>query len=172
MSKKNKRNKVEKVKSYSSDSEEITKMLKILAGLIIVLGVFYLLFSFASGEFSSKKKSDEPVEIQDIEILAGNAFSRSNEEYYVLMYNFEAADSIAYNNIYNMYANYKTDSKMYVVDLNKKFNTPYVVEDRSLVNVSNVDSLKVVNGTLIKVSKGKGVSYNIGIEEIEKTLFG
>ena len=71
-----------------------------------------------------------------------------------------------------MYANYKTDSKMYVVDLNKKFNTPYVVEDRSLVNVSNVDSLKVVNGTLIKVSKGKGVSYNIGIEEIEKTLFG
>ncbi len=171
MSKKNKRNKVEKVKSYSSDSEEITKMIKILVGLVVVLGVFYLIFAVASGEFSKGKKNDTPVEIQDVEILAGNIFSRSNEEYYVLMYDFDATDSITYNNIYNMYVNYNTNSKMYIVDLSKKFNTPYLVEDRSLVNISSIDNLKVVNGTLIKVSKGKGISYNIGKEDIEKTLF-
>ncbi len=167
-----KKNKVNKVKSYSSDSEEVTKMIKILVGLIVVLGLFYIVFSFATGEFSFGSKEKEPVEIQDVEILAGTTFNKSGSEYYVLMYDFDANDSLVYANIYSMYSSYFGNAgKMYLVDLSKKFNTPYLVEDRSLVKVTDIDNLKVVNGTLIKVSNGKGVSYSIGAEEIEKTLF-
>ena len=74
--------------------------------------------------------------------------------------------------LYNIYSSSNsTGVRMYLVDLSKKFNTPYVVEDRSLVKVTDVDNLKVVNGTLIKVSNGKGISYSVGSDEIEKTLF-
>ncbi len=172
MSKKNKIKKIDKVKSYSSDSDEMTSMLKILGFVVLILGLFYLVFAIATGEISfGKKKTVYKEEIQNVEILAGNIFSRSDSEYYVLMYDFDANDSISYENLHSLFQSYYGTSKLYLVDLGNKFNSSYVVEDRSMVNVSSVDTLKVVNGTLIKIESGKAVSYHVGVEEIKKVLF-
>ena len=172
MSKKNKMKKMDKVKSYSSDSDEMASMLKILGLVVLTLGLFYLVFAIATGEISfGKKKTVYKEEIQNVEILAGNVFSRSDSEYYVLMYDFDASDSISYENVYNLFQSYYGTSKLYLVDLGNKFNSSYVVEDSNLVNVSSVDVLKVVNGTLIKIEDGKAVSHHVGLEEIKKNLF-
>ena len=161
-----------KVKSYSSDSDEMMSLFKVLGVVVVVLVLFYFVFAIASGEISfGKKKIVIQEDIQNVEILAGTTFNKSQETYYVLMYDFNADDSISYENLYNIFqSNYKT-SKLYLVDLSKKFNSDYVVEDRSLVNISSIESLKVVNGILIKVENGKGVSYSIGVDEIKKALF-
>jgi hypothetical protein len=167
-----KKNKVKKVSNYSSDSEEMYRMLKVLAIVVIALVAFYFIFAISRGEISfGNKDEDKEVEIQNKEILAGNIFSKSESEYYVLMYDFSKNDSITYNNIYDLYNNYNGANKIYLVDLSRQFNSGYVVEDKSKVNVSSIDSLKVVNGTLIKVKEGKGVSYSVGIDDIKKTLF-
>ena len=171
MSNKKKNKKIEKVNRYSSDSEEAYKMIKVLAGVVVVLVVFYLVFAIATGEISFGKKETKSVEIQNVEILAGTTFSRSDEEYYVLMYDFAAADSIVYSNLYSMYSSYYGESKIYLVDLSKKFNSQYIAENESQVKVTDINSLKVVNGTLVKVSNGVGVSYSIGEEKIKNTLF-
>ena len=161
-----------KVKSYSSDSDEMMSLFKVLGVVVVVLVLFYFVFAIASGEISfGKKKIVIQEDIQNVEILAGTTFNKSQETYYVLMYDFNADDSISYENLYNIFQNNYRTNKLYLVDLSKKFNSEYVVDDRNLINISSVDLLKVVNGTLIKVENGKGVSYSVGIDEIKKTLF-
>lgn len=164
------KNKVKKVNSYSSDSDEMMRMVKMLGIVLLILGAFYLIFAIGSGEisFGSKKKE---VEIQNVEILAGNSFGRSDSSYYVLFFDFDLDDSFKYSDIYSIYKNNYGGTPMYVVDLSKKFNSKYVVEDSSLVDISSIDSLKVVNGTLIKVEDGQGVSKAIGEDQIKRDLF-
>lgn len=165
-----KKNKEKKVKSYSSDSDEMMRMLKVLAVVVCALAAFYFIFAIATGEISfGKKETKKNDEIQNVEILAGTTFTRSDSEYYVLMYDFSASDSSLYANIYDLNQNL-TGVKMYLVDLNKKFNSSYVTEDKSKVNTTDIKSLKVVNGTLIKVSDGKAVSHAVGIDEIKNLL--
>ncbi len=170
MSKKNKLKKYDKVKSYSSDSDEMMRMLKVLGVVVLCLAAFYLVFAISTGEISfGKKDTKVNDEIQNIEILAGTTFSRIDSEYYVLMYDFSKGDSSIYSNIYDISGNVSS-TKMYLVDLGKKFNSSYITDDKSKVNISDINNLKVVNGTMIKVQDGKGVSYSIGIDDIKKEL--
>lgn len=164
------KNKINKVKSYSSDSDEMMRMIKMLGFVVLVLGVFYFWFAILNGEisFGSKKKD---TEIQNVEILAGETFNRKDEKYYVLMYNFDNdKTSSTYSNVYSIYYQNGGSEKIYVVDLNKNFNSAYITDNNSKVNISSVDTLKVVDGTLIKVENGKGTLKIIGEEQIKKEL--
>ena len=165
-----KKDKYKKVNSYSSDSDEMTRMLKFLGAVVLILGAFYLIFAIASGEisFGSKKKN---VEIQNTEILAGNIFTREDSSYYVLMYDFDADDSTIYSNLYSIYKSSYNELKVYLVDLSSKFNSKYLVEDLNSVDVSSIENLKVVNGTLIKIEDGKATAKAIGRDEIKNMLF-
>lgn len=165
-----KKDKYKNVSNYSSDSDEMMRMLKFLGIVVLILGSFYLIFAIASGEisFGSKKKS---TKIQNIEILAGNTFTRSDSSYYVLMYDFDADDSVNYSNLYSIYKSSYNELKVYLVDLSRKFNSKYVVEDKNSVDVSSIDNLKVVNGTLIKIEDGKATAKAIGYDEIKAMFF-
>ena len=168
-----KKKKVEKIKSYSSDSDEMMRMLKVLGGVVLSLVVFYLVFAIAKGEISFGKKDEiTPIEIQNVEIIAGNAFARNEEEYYVMMYNFDNSDSIKYANLYELYSQQNSGTKLYLVDLSKKFSDKYITENESEVNIESINTLKVVDGTLIKVFNGTGASSAIGYENIKKELLG
>lgn len=164
------KNKVNKVKSYSSDSDEMMRMLKMIGFVVLVLGVFYLWFAIISGEISFGSKEKE-VEIQNVEILAGETFNRVDETYYVMMYNFDDKENAPkYSSIYSVYYANGGSEKIYVVDLSKKFNTGYITDSNSKVNITSIENLKVVDGTLIKVENGKGTLKVIGEEQIKKTL--
>lgn len=161
-----------KTKTYSSDSDEMMRMLKMLGTVVLILGIFYIWFAIISGEisFGSKKKD---VEIQNVEILAGETFNKEKEDstYYVLMYEFEKEETASiYSNIYSVYYQAGGQDKIYVVDLSKKFNSNYLTDNSNNVNISSIDNLKVVDGTLIKVENGKGVSKAIGEEQIKSVL--
>lgn len=165
-----KRNKINKVSSYSSDSDEMMRMVKILGILVGIFLVFYLVFAYFNGEFSSKD-TKEQQEIQNVEIIAGTTFSRSDSEYYVLFYDFDGDMASKYSTLYSIYTNNVGRYKIFLVDLSNKFNANYITDDVKNVNINSVESLKVVDGTLIKVENNNGASYKTGFDAIEKELF-
>ena len=57
-----------------------------------------------------------------------------------------------------------------VVDLSKKFNSSYIVEDRNIVNVNSMETLKVTDPMLLMVKDGVCTKVAIGLDEIEKEL--
>lgn len=164
MSKKN------KVTSYSSDSEEMIRMMKVLGAVLLIFAAFYFVFAVMNGEISFGKKKKADVEIQNVEIIAGETFNRPDSSYYVLMYDFDDDTSVKAASFYQLYSA-TGSTKMYVVDLGKKFSSKYLTENESEINVTDINSLKVKTPILIKVEGGKGVSFAYGIENIEKTLF-
>ena len=165
-----KNNKIKKVNSYSSDSDEMIRMLKVLGTVVVIMVAFYLVFAIVSGEISFGSKKEE-IEIQNVEILAGTTFSRKEDSYYVLMYDFDDSSAELYSNLYSIYVSNYNTSKMYVVNLGKDVNAKYLVDNSGLVDVSSIDNLKVVNGTLVKIENGIGVSKTIGVDEIKNVLF-
>jgi len=70
---------------------QVTRGIKIAVGVIIALGLVYLLTALATGEIKlgekKKKESVEP-EIQYEEIIAGQILNRKQNEYYVLAFDF------------------------------------------------------------------------------------
>ncbi len=165
-----KKNKLEKVKSYSSDSDEMMRMVKILVILVGIFLVIYLVFAYFNGEFDSKD-TKEKEGIQNVEILAGTTFTRADYEYYVLFYDFDGDDASRYSTLYSIYTNNVGRYHIYLVDLSKKFNTNYVTDNVKSVNIKDINSLKVVDGTLIKVENNAGISYKTGFEDIQNELF-
>ena len=165
MSKKN------KVTSYSSDSEEMIRMVKVLAFVVITFVLFYFVFAVMSGEIKLGGRSKKEAEIQNVEILAGDTFNKSESNYYVMYYRFGGEDAVKLASFYDLYNSTVKEKKIYLVDLDKKFNTRYLVENKSEVNVSEISKLKIVDPILVEVNEGKGISYTIGTEEIEKVLF-
>lgn len=168
MSKKGKKANLKKIEKQSyGENDEIIRMIKVFAGVVLALLAFYFVFAIYNGEISfGDDEENTPVEIQNIEILAGSTFNRMEEEYYVLMYDFEedyAAIGVA---IYNLYTQKENTLKMYLVDLGHTFNSKYVVSERASVNVSSVDTLKVMEPTLIKIKNGKAEFVKAGIEEV------
>lgn len=153
-----------KKNAYSSDYEEIVKMGKILAGIVVVLGLLYLLFGIVSGEIKLRKE-EKVVEIQYQEILAGSIPHLTNSEYYVLLYDFNN-DSI---NRYIQFSSAQYGS-FFKVDLNKGFNESYIAKDAKEKNVKDLNNLKVLNPTLIKVADKKIESVFETEEAIMKEL--
>jgi hypothetical protein len=136
---------VRKEKSYTSDSDEMTRMIKVFIFVILAFGAFYLIFAIARGEISFGGKKEKEVEIQNVEILAGETFNRTNVEYYVLFFDFKEDKSSKYENLYNMYVSKTGLKNLYLVDLSKKFNSKYIAEDASKVVVKSIDELKVID---------------------------
>ena len=168
-----KKKKEKKIKSYSSDSEEMYRMLKVMGIVVLALVGFYLIFAIARGEISfGNKKEEKEVEIQNKVILGGNTFSRSQSEYYVLLYDFKSKDALQYENLYDLYvADTENTKNMYLVNLNLDVNKEYLTDDKTKVNISSIETMKVVDGTLILVKDGKGVSSATGVEDIKEVLF-
>lgn len=177
MQKKKNKKKLNYANTYDSGNE-VSRIIKILVGIVLFLAIFYFLALLATGEikFGNKKTEKEKVtEIQYEEILAGQTFTQKEEEYYVLYFNFTDSIGSTYLTYRDGYINQIDSLPMYMVDLEKGFNTRYVKNDeeeseeiKKLPN--STDELKVVNPTLLKVKNHKVTERIEGKEEVKKFL--
>ena len=143
------------------------RMVKVLGGIVLVLVAFYFVFAIYNGEIKfGDDEESVPAEIQNVEILAGSTFLRDNNEYYVLMFDFNGNNSIYASSIYSMYSQKTGGHKMYLVDLGNMINSSYVTEKVEDVNVSSIESMKVVDVSLIKVKAGKAEFIKAGKDAI------
>lgn len=164
-----KKNKV-KINSTSSDLE-INKIIKILIGVLVVLGLTYLLAAIMTGDikFGSKEKEEIiETEIQYEEILAGETFKQSDSEYYVLYFNFTDNIASSYITFKDTYSQKENSLSFYLVDLEKGFNQNFIKEENSEYkeNTSIIDELKVTNPTILKISNHQVIERIEGRQEV------
>ena len=137
--------------------------------IMVLLLLFFVVLYILTGLFVTKDikwfgKNDNEETITDMQnkILAVDTLKQTEEEYYVYYYDTKEENSDVANALYSI------TQKVYRVDLNDGFNTNYVGEPSGAVD--NIESLKVSNPTLVKVSFGKIVAYHSGSEEITSAL--
>ena len=158
--------KEEEVKQLSF---EITTKKTIITLLVVLLAVILLylfigLFITKDIKWFSNNNKEETTATVENTILAKNTLRQAEEEYYVYFYDFDNENTdIASSFASKMYA-----FKMYRVNTNDSFNANFVVEENSNTIVNNIDDLKVITPTLVKVVSGSIVeSYETADKIIE-----
>lgn len=145
-------------KTTTSTELDYTRVIKIGAGVIIVLVLVYLVTAIASGEIKFNNKEEEKVtSIQYEEIFAGEALNRKASEYYVLFCNSSDSFTNYYLELVGSYRQKDNSLPFYVVDIEKKANTDYVTNE-----------LKIENPTIIKIKDSKIADTITGKDNVLK----
>ena len=141
--------KLEKKENYSK--KQVINLLKIIIAILLTVLVVCFIAKFANGDF----KKDEEESVDYTNIVAGQTFTRSEDEYYVLFYEDEAIlDKIG-----------SVTDTIYKVDLNSSLNKNIVSEEGN-PKVEDAESLKINGTTIIKIEDGKNVSYIEGYDAV------
>lgn len=146
-----------KDKIYTEEQKEVFKFLKILFGLIVIIGLLYLFTNYVVNKGETYKRTNSAGKINYDTVILGGILNKVDNEYYVL-----AVDkSNMFNNIYlNAATNYKSGVKhlpVYIADLSNEFNKEYIDENSNYK--SDISELKVKGTTLIKVKSGKIIKF-------------
>lgn len=167
--KENKKSKKIETSSNISSSNEIYRLLKICIVVIIIFAILYLVVGlFITKEIELFKDKDNESTDTTISnaILANSIFDQKEEEYYVYFYDFNNENSNIATSIVNISSNYT----VYKVDTSDILNKNFVVEENSNKSATNLDELKVIKDTIIKVSNDKIIEYYEGEQEITSKL--
>ena len=158
-----------KDKIYTEEQKEVFRFMKILIGLVLIIGLLYLFTNYVVNKETSYKRTNNEGKINYDTIMLGSLLSKADKEYYVL-----AVDkSNSFNNLYlNSVSNYKSGVKhlpIYIADLSNEFNKSYLA-DESNYKSNTAEDLKVKGTTLIKVKEGKIVKFIETKEDILNEL--
>lgn len=167
--KENKKNKKIETSTNISSNNEIYRLLKICIAVIIIFAILYLVVGlFITKEIDLfKDKDNESTDTTTSNaILANSVFDQKEEEYYVYFYDFNNENTNIATSIVNISSNYT----VYKVDTSDILNKNFVVEENSNKSATNLDELKVIKDTIIKVSNDKIIEYYEGEQEITSKL--
>lgn len=166
-----KKNTKENVKGEEKDT--YFKFITTLAvTLLIFILVYFLIGVFYTKEIDLKKTKDETKEditVDNTTIMLGQLFDQSDDEYYVLVYDFNDK-VLSIKSWLSVYQGKDNSTKVYKVDSSKKFNSKYIVEKDSNKDASSLENLKVISPTLIKINNGKIIEYIEGEDNIIEIL--
>jgi len=139
-------------KNYNQEYE-IGNLFKIILVILIIFGLFYVLTYYIQNNKTAENNSDTSNAITTIqydEILMGEILNQSEDEYYVLLVTKEE-----YTDKYKEYiSEYSSNHKFYYSLIDNGMNSRYL-SDTSNLKVENIDELRVVGTSLIKVSSNK-----------------
>jgi len=166
-SKENKRRlkELEKQAKLNEDNYEMVRLFKILLGVIGALAIFGLIFAYFHGDIF-KKKEKVQEEIQNIEIMAGTAFTKQSGNYYVLFYDFNGENKELMEKVHSAFGRSNSTMKIFKVNLGSELNKSYKANTSEEVNTSSNKDLKVLDPTLLEITDGQVVKVYSGKEEI------
>lgn len=170
----------EKNRKYETEEQqEIKKFIFVLLGIIIIIvGIYFLTRAFVTKDLF--KNTDISLNYEtgviDYDIaIVGNMLSKSQSEYYVMLFGSEETEAIYYNALVTKYMNEKKEKalKVYYVDLENHLNKKYIAtnEEEKSTSFTSIHELKLGSLTLVKVKNGK-VSKFLTTEETIKKEFG
>lgn len=176
MTEKRKTQRIKKEKYRTEEQEEAIRFIKILILVIlIVIAVYFLTRIFITKDLLNKDSEEQTLiegSINYNTTIIGEMLTRPEENYYVIMYDSEDLNSIYYSGLASTYGNNENALKVYTIDLGNEFNKKYVVNNPEEVNVNttNLDSFKVNNLALLKISDKKIIKSLTKEEDIAKEL--
>ncbi len=158
------------LKYKTEETEEMKKFFLILLLVIIIIILAFVLSSF----FLKEEASDyeyQTGEVSTTSAIVGTILNNPESEYYVLAYDTDGVDANSYVTYGNYYtSNQKNPIKIYYLKLNSAFNKNYYVTEGSNPNAKKISDLKMKDGTLLHIKKGKITEYIEGIDKIASKL--
>lgn len=159
-------------KYVSEETNEIRRFIIILLSLIVIIVLVYVVTNvFVKKSDNSGEYQSQAGEVDYNIVSVGTMLNRSNEEYYVLVYDHNATTSALYATYGGLYTN-KTDAKkLYYLDLSNEINKAYVATDGNTnPDAKSIDEFKFGEITLLRIKKGKVVKYLEEVDTIKSEL--
>ncbi len=157
--KKNIKKTSEQQKKEYPQKNQIMSFAKTIYGIIIAAILIYGITVIVNKTYVLKDESKYDM----TQILAGQTFSKLDEEYYVVFYNFNEQKDIT-TNIESV-----TDKAIYKVDLSLG-NNKYVISDTGNNTAMTANDLKINGPTIIKISNGSNIEYVEGLDSVNNYL--
>lgn len=171
-----KKEKKYKVDTFYEQNEDLFSLIKIIIAVVLLVGVVYLVVAFINGDMKKDegKEEEKPVvEIQNEKILGSSIFTKTDKEYFVLVYDGSSVWADFYVMMYENYKSVENEDKlpMYWVDLSDGLNADIVAkpEEESNPQATKYSELRIKTPTLIRVKEGKIRRYYEG-ERVETKI--
>lgn len=165
------------IKKSTSLTETQVQVRNFVIILLIIVALVVALYFISAKVVDDRTENTTNNTTTDVDInysiaTVGMILNRPYEEYYVMVYDSSDDNSMYYASLITNYSAKDDSLKIYFVDLDNTQNKAYKASSETgNVNVTDkIEDFSFANLTLLKVSKGKVVSYLEGLESIENTL--
>ena len=132
-------------------SEVKKTIIIIVVAVVLLVGMYFLTTVILNKDSDDNSKITENA-IQYDEILAGESFNQSEDEYYVIYYDSSNEYSVI-SSLISSYQLNSSDTKLYSVDLADGMNKKYVTDGNIVTD--NASSLRVKDTTLLKFNNAE-----------------
>ena len=132
-------------------SEVKKTIIIIVVAVVLLVSMYFLTTVILNKDRDDNSKITENA-IQYDEILAGESFNQSEDEYYVIYYDSSNEYSVI-SSLISSYQLNNSDTKLYSVDLADGMNKKYVTDGNIVTD--NASSLRVKDTTLLKFNNGE-----------------
>lgn len=132
-------------------SEVKKTIIIIVVAVVLLVSMYFLTTVILNKDRDDNSKITENA-IQYDEILAGESFNQSEDEYYVIYYDSNNEYSVI-SSLISSYQLNNSDTKLYSVDLADGMNKKYVTDGDIVTD--NASSLRVKDTTLLKFNNGE-----------------
>lgn len=139
------------VENLFQDDKEVYKVFKIALGVILFIGLAYVLINIFNGNWNIlTSKNKEATEIDSKMLIAGTLFNKEENEYLVLAYDMKDEKQNFYGSLTSSYS--KTPN-LYYLDLSSGFNNSFI--GSSTVISNDLTKLKFGGATLLLIKGDK-----------------
>lgn len=140
------------VENLFQDDKEVYKVFKILLGVILFVGLAFVLINIFNGNWNIlTSKNKAATEIDPSMLIAGTLFNKEEDEYLVLAYDMKDEKQNFYGSLTSNYSN-KTP-KLYYLDLSSGFNSKFIGDSPVISN--DLNKLKFSGATLLLIKGDK-----------------
>ena len=151
------------VETLFKDDKEVYKVFKIALGVILFIGLAYVIINFANGTWSLTKENKKTTEIDSSMVIAGTMFNKEDDEYLVLAYDMKSDKDAFYGALASNYNGTKT---LYYLDLSSGFNDKFIGKKTVISN--DLSKLKFSGATLLQIKGNKITKSYTTEKEITK----
>jgi len=149
-----------------NDDKEVYDIFKILLGVILFIGLAFVLINIFNGTWNIFNKSNgEETKIDPNMLMVGTMFNKEDGEYLVLAYDMSDDNNTYYSALASMYSG---SIKLYYLDLSSGFNRDYIGDATSIS--SDLTKLKFSGPTLMLINKDTITKSFVTEEEITNYL--
>ncbi len=155
-----------KINFTKDENNELNKFIKIIIILLLIFGVIAIFTIKLSNK--NNKDDDKVVTINYDKTLIGNMFNHNEDDYYVIIYDFQDENA---TNIKEIVSNYKSSEnykKIYEADLSEGLNAKY--KGTTNKEAKTLDEIKVSEIALIHLVNKQIVEYVDNLDEIKTIL--
>lgn len=140
------------VENLFQDDKEVYKVFKIALGVILFIGLAYVLINIFNGNWNIlTSKNKETTEIDPSMLIAGTLFNKEEDDYLVLAYDMKDKAQSFYGSLTSSYS--KTPH-LYYLDLSSGFNSDFI-GDKTVIS-NDLSKLKFSGATLMFI-KGDNI---------------